>query len=146
MGYKKSTNNIYDRSYKDLYSNKIVFLNLVKEMLKASWTKDLNEENLVLVDKEYILSDYEENESDIVYKANIEGREVIFYVLLEFQSSVDYRMPLRLFFYINEILREYIKNLNEEDKKNRKGFNVPAVVPIVLYNATRKWNAPRYLY
>jgi len=47
-------------------------------------------------------------------------------------------MPLRLFFYINEILREYAKNLN------KKGFNVPAVIPIVLYNATRKWNAPRY--
>ncbi|BCZ45840.1 transposase [Clostridium gelidum] len=144
MGYKKAMNNIHDRSYKDLYSNKVVFLDLVKEMLKAPWAKDLNEENLVLVDKEYILSDYEENESDIVYKANIDGKEVIFYILLEFQSSVDYRMPLRLFFYINEILREYIKNLNKEDKKNKKGFNVPAVVPIVLYNAKRTWTAPRY--
>jgi hypothetical protein len=144
MSHKKAINNIHDRSYKDLYSNKIVFLDLVKEMLKASWAKDLEEENLILVDKEYILSDYEENESDIVYKANIDGKEVIFYILLEFQSSVDYRMPLRLFFYINEILREYVKNLNKEDKKNKKGFNVPAVIPIVLYNATRKWNAPRY--
>ena len=82
MGYKKSANNIHDRSYKDLYSNKEVFLNLVKEMLKASWAKDLKEDNLVLVDKEYILSDYEENEADIVYKANISGEEVIFYALL----------------------------------------------------------------
>ncbi|MDR3597701.1 Rpn family recombination-promoting nuclease/putative transposase [Clostridium sp.] len=144
MDHKKVINNIHDRSYKDLYSNKIVFLNLVKEMLKASWAKDLSEENLVLVDKEYILSDYEENEADIVYRANINGKEVIFYTLLEFQSTVDYRMPLRLFFYINEILREYIKNLTEEDRKNRKGFKVPAIVPIVLYNATRKWTAPRY--
>ena len=130
--------------YKNLYSHKEVFLDLVKEMLKAPWAKELKAENLILVDKEYILSDYEENESDIVYKANIDGKEVIFYILLEFQSSVDYRMPLRLFFYINEILREYIKNLNKEDKKNKKGFNVPAVIPIVLYNATREWNAPRY--
>ena len=144
MGYKKAINNIHDRSYKDLYSNKIVFLDLVKEMLKAPWAKDLKEENLVLVDKEYILADYEENESDIVYKANIDGKEVIFYILLEFQSSVDYRMPLRLFFYINEILREYVKNLNKEDKKNKKGFKIPAVVPIVLYNATREWTVPRY--
>ena len=144
MGYKKAINNIHDRSYKDLYSNKVVFLDLVKEMLKAPWAKDLKEENLILVDKEYILSDYEENESDIVYKANIDGKEVIFYILLEFQSTVDYRMPLRLFFYINEILREYIKNSEKDDKKNKKGFNVPAVIPIVLYNATRKWNAPRY--
>ena len=144
MGYKKAMNNIHDKSYKDLYSHKEVFLDLVKEMLKAPWAKDLKEENLVLVDKEYILSDYEENESDIVYKANIDGKEVIFYILLEFQSSVDYRMPLRLFFYINEILSEYVKNLNKEDKKNNKGFKIPAVVPIVLYNATREWTVPRY--
>ena len=144
MSHKKALNNIHDRSYKDLYSHKEVFLDLVKEMLKAPWAKDLKEENLVLVDKEYILSDYEENEADIVYRANIDGKEVIFYTLLEFQSSVDYRMPLRLFFYINEILREYIKNSEKEDKKNKKGFNVPAVIPIVLYNATREWNAPRY--
>ncbi|EKQ58022.1 MAG: Putative transposase, YhgA [Clostridium sp. Maddingley MBC34-26] len=53
-------------------------------------------------------------------------------------------MPLRLLFYINEILREHIKNLNNEKKKNKKGFNIPAVIPIVLYNATKKWNAPIY--
>ena len=144
MGHKKAINNIHDRSYKDLYSHKEVFLDLVKEMLKAPWATNLDINNLVLVDKSYILSDYEENEAGIVYRANIDGKEVIFYTLLEFQSTVDYRMPLRLFFYINEILREYIKNLEKEDKKNKKGFNVPAVIPIVLYNATREWNAPRY--
>ncbi|WP_459478019.1 Rpn family recombination-promoting nuclease/putative transposase [Clostridium saccharoperbutylacetonicum] len=144
MSHKRAVNNIHDRSYKDLYSNKIVFLDLVKEMLKAPWANDLKEDNLILIDKEYILSDYEENESDIVYKANIEGREVIFYILLEFQSTVDYRMPLRLLFYINEIFREHIKNLSVEDRKNKKGFKVPAIVPIVLYNSIRAWNAPKY--
>ena len=144
MDYKRATNNIHDKSYKDLYSNKLVFVNLIKEMLNASWAKELNEENLILVDKQYILADYEENEADIVYRANVGGEEIIFYTLLEFQSTVDYRMPLRLFFYINEILREYTKNLTEEDKKNRKGFRVPAVIPIVLYNAIRKWNVPLY--
>jgi len=39
MGYKRVINNIHDKSYKDLYSNKIVFLNLVKEMLKAPWLR-----------------------------------------------------------------------------------------------------------
>ncbi|NRX82238.1 hypothetical protein [Clostridium beijerinckii] len=45
---------------------------------------------------------------------------------------------------INEIFREHIKNLTVEDRKNKKGFKVPAIVPIVLYNSIRKWNAPRY--
>jgi len=53
-------------------------------------------ENLTLVNKSYITADYEELESDIVYKANLNNTEVYFYILLEFQSTVDYRMPLRL--------------------------------------------------
>ena len=144
MGHKKAMHHIHDRSYKDLYSHKEVFSDLVKEMLKAPWSEKLDVNNLVLVDKSYILSDYEENEADIVYRANIDGKEVILYTLLEFQSTVDYRMPLRLFFYINEILREYTKNLENHKKKNKIDFDVPAVIPIVLYNAIRKWNAPKY--
>ncbi|WP_459478027.1 hypothetical protein [Clostridium saccharoperbutylacetonicum] len=33
-----------------------MFLNLVKEMLKASWANELKEDNLILIDKGYILS------------------------------------------------------------------------------------------
>ncbi|MEG1256215.1 hypothetical protein [Clostridium sp.] len=62
MNFKKEINNIHDKSYKDLYSNKEVFLDLVKGMLKAPWAKDLNAENLILVNKSYVLSDYDEKE------------------------------------------------------------------------------------
>ena len=105
MSLKKDVNNINDKSYNDLYSNKEVFIDLVKKTLNATWAKELKIEQLTLVNKSYISSDYEETESDIVYKAKVNGSEVIFYILLEFQSSVDYTMPLRLFFYISEILR-----------------------------------------
>jgi len=139
MNFKKDINNIHDKSYKDLYSNKEVFLDLVKGMLKASWAKDLNAEDLILVNKSYVLSDYDEKESDIVYKGKIGEAEVIFYVLLEFQSTVDYRMPLRLFFYISELLREHCKNENQ--KQWDKDIKIPAVIPIVLYNGNSKWDA-----
>ena len=84
----------------------------MKKTLNAAWAKGLKAEELTLINKSYISSDYEEQEKDIVYRANVNGSEVIFYVFLEFQSSVDYRMPLRLFFYISEILREYAKMQN----------------------------------
>jgi predicted transposase/invertase (TIGR01784 family) len=138
---KRKINNIHDKGYKDLYSNKEIFIDLVKEMLKAPWAKNLTVENLILVNKSYISSDYEEKESDIVYKAIIGDKEVIFYVLLEFQSTVDYRMPIRLFFYISEILREYAKNDNQ--KANDKNIKIPAVIPIVLYNGKKAWDAPQ---
>lgn len=86
--------------------------------------RNIKQEDLILVDKSYITSDYEEKESDIVYKAKIGEKEVIFYILLEFQSSIDYRMPLRLLFYISEILRNDAKNTRH--KASDKELKIPA--------------------
>jgi len=88
-------NNLHDKSYKDLFSNKETFLSLIQTFVSNTWGSKLTKENLVLVDKSYVLSDYEELESDIVYKARIGEHEVFFYMLLEFQSYVDYRMSIR---------------------------------------------------
>jgi len=73
---------------------------------------------------------------------NLNGQDVVFYLLLELQSSVDYRMPYRLLLYQIEIWRYLLSN---EDKalSNRKLFQLPPIVPIVLYNGKRKWTAHR---
>ncbi|MEG0855775.1 MAG: Rpn family recombination-promoting nuclease/putative transposase [Terrisporobacter sp.] len=137
-------NNIHDKSYKDLFSNKDVFVKLVKNHINSNWSDKISEENLSLIDKSFILEDYEKIESDIVYKANIEDQDVIFYVLLEFQSSVDYSMPIRLFFYMSSIWREIVKN-TEKNEFKRKDFKLPAIVPIVLYNGKEKWTTVKNL-
>lgn len=138
---KKDIHHIHDKSYKDLYSKKEIAIDLFKSLLNKEWTKDLVPENLTLVNKSYITADYEELESDIVYKANLNNTEVYFYILLEFQSTVDYRMPLRLLFYICEILREHA--VNAKHKKHDKNIKIPAVIPIVLYNGEQKWDVPK---
>lgn len=139
-----SKNNIHDKSYKDLFSNKETFINLIQSFVSGTWGNKLTKDNLELVDKSYVLSDYEEQESDIVYKAKLGNDEVYFYILLEFQSSVDYRMPIRLLLYMIEIYRELLKN-TEYKEFRRKSFRLPAVVPIVLYNGDNKWTAARRL-
>jgi hypothetical protein len=60
MNIKKDINNIHDKSYKDLFSNKEVFINLIQNFVKTPWESKLKEENLELVNKSYILFDYEE--------------------------------------------------------------------------------------
>ncbi|MGL5650030.1 MAG: Rpn family recombination-promoting nuclease/putative transposase [Clostridium sp.] len=137
---KKDMYHIHDKSYKDLYSKKEVAIDLLKNYVKKEFTKDLKAEDLTLVNKSFISSDYEETESDIVYKIKIGDTEAIFYILLEFQSRVDYRMPLRLLFYTVEILREFSKN--ENHKKTDKNIKIPAVIPIVLYNGKQVWDVP----
>ncbi|MCR1951624.1 Rpn family recombination-promoting nuclease/putative transposase [Clostridium sp. DSM 100503] len=138
---KKDIHHIHDKSYKDLYSKKEIAVDLFKSLVDKEWTKYLVVENLTLVNKSYITADYEELESDIVYKANINNTEVYFYILLEFQSTVDYRMPLRLLFYMCEILREH--TVNAKHKKYDKNIKIPAVIPIVLYNGEEKWEVPK---
>ena len=49
-------------------------------------------------------------------------------------------MPLRLFFYINEILREYIKNLEKEDKKNKTGLTIDQVSELRRANESKASN------
>ena len=137
----KEMHHIHDKSYKDLYSKKEIALDLFKNMIKDDWAKEITVENLSLVNKSFVTSDYEETECDIVYQAKVKDTEVFFYILLEFQSTVDYRMPLRLLFYMCEILRDYSKNANH--KKYDKNLKIPAIIPIVLYNGQEVWQVPR---
>ena len=138
--FNKEIYHIHDKSYKDLYSKKEIALDLFRSQIKEPWTKEIRLEDLTLVNKSFVTSDYEETECDIVYKAQINDTEVIFYILLEFQSSIDYRMPLRLLFYMCEILRDHSKNANH--KKNDKHLKIPAIIPIVLYNGKQVWDVP----
>ncbi|MGL4911825.1 MAG: Rpn family recombination-promoting nuclease/putative transposase [Romboutsia sp.] len=137
---KKDIHNIHDKSYKDLYSKKEIAIDLFKSLLKVDWVKNITPNDLTLINKSFVTTDYDDTECDIVYKANINNTEVIFYILLEFQSTIDYRMPLRLLFYMCEILRDYVKN--EKHNKYDKNLKIPAVIPIVLYNGEKVWDVP----
>ena len=139
---KKDMNHIHDKSYKTLFSNKEIFLNLIQDFIDHTWSKSIHPEQLILVDKSYILSDYEELEADIVYRGKVGDKEVIFYVLLEFQSSIDYSMPIRLLFYMMEIWRDVLKDIKAETIK-KKEFKLPAILPIVTYNGVDKWHVPK---
>lgn len=131
--------NIHDKGYKALYSNKTVFLDLLKNMFKLEWARDVVPDDLTKIDKSFVTSDYSEVESDLIYRLKLGDDEAIVYILLEMQSTVDYRMPIRLLEYISEILREYAKEANFS-KGNTK-VHIPAVFPIVLYNGDEPWCA-----
>jgi hypothetical protein len=82
--------NIHDKGYKRMLSKKKNFLSLLKDFINEPWTSDITEDNLELIDKEFVLKDFTEKEADIIYKVTYEGREFIVYCLLELQSTVDY--------------------------------------------------------
>lgn len=130
----------YDKGYRQLLTNKKAFLQLIRTFVKEKWVDAINENDLILVNKSFVLKDFTEKEADIVYRLKTREGDVIFYILLELQSTVDYTMPFRLLQYMVEIWREIYNNTPLEERE-RKDFRLPAVIPAVLYNGKNNWTA-----
>ncbi|WP_206812035.1 Rpn family recombination-promoting nuclease/putative transposase [Paradesulfitobacterium ferrireducens] len=129
----------HDKGYKELLANKATFLELLKTFVGEAWTEDIREDDLTRVEKSYILQDFNEKESDIVYRLH-SREDMVFYVLLELQSTVDYGMPFRLLLYMVEIWRDIYNNTAVEERE-RQGFRLPVIIPAVLYNGEGNWTA-----
>jgi hypothetical protein len=132
--------NPHDTGYKYLLSFKKVFVQLLKNFIKEGWTDMINESAVMKIDKSYILQDFNQKEADVVYRVDIKGQEVIFYILMELQSTVDFQMPYRLLLYMVEIWRDVLKN-TKRNEAEQKEFKLPVIVPIVLYNGENNWTA-----
>jgi len=134
-------NQPHDTGYKYLLSSKKAFVNMIRSFIRAGWAEQIDESSLVKVDKSFILQDFKNREADVVYRAHLKDRDIIFYVLLELQSKVDYLIPYRLLLYMTEVWRDVFRSTSKKDTE-RKSFRLPVVVPIVLYNSKGNWTVP----
>lgn len=141
-GHNSNINNPHDKGYKYLLSSEKVFLELLQSFVNVSWVQQIDPAAMTRIDKSYILQDFNEKEADLVYRVKLKDQEVIFYLLLEMQSTVDFRMPYRLYQYMGEIWRDILKN-SDPGTAVRKDYRLPAIVPIVLYNGIDNWTACR---
>jgi len=139
LAYAKD--NPHDKIHKELLSNKKSFLSPLKDCVKEPWVDELDEDSITKTNNSFILQDFSEKEADIVYEATLNGRTVIFYILLELRSKVDYRMPYRLLLYIVEILRYYYNHADVNERDN-KDFKFPVVFPIIFYSGKDTWTVP----
>lgn len=131
----------HDVGYKHLLSSKKVFLELLQSFVKTGWVEQIDESSMIKVDKSYITPDFSSKEADLVYRMKLKNQDVIFYLLMELQSTVDFTMPFRLLSYMIEIWRDLLKDTPPE-KTFKKDFRLPAIIPIVLYNGEYNWTAP----
>ncbi len=126
--------NTHDSGYKKLFSNPVIVKELLLSFVDEPWVNDLNYNTLERLDKSFITEEFINRESDIIYKVNFKNEEIFIYILIEFQSSVDRFISLRILRYITEFY-EYLVSA----KKIKK---LPPVFPIMLYNGEKKWTAP----
>ena len=127
--------NIHDSGYKKLFSNRTIFRQLLETFVNQEWVHSLDFANSEPLDKSFISEHYKETESDLIYKVQFHDREVYIYILIEFQSTIDPFMALRVLNYITNFYMDFLVN-------NRGVKKLPAVFPIVLYNGEERWTAP----
>ena len=127
--------NIHDSGYKKLFSNRTIFRQLLETFVNQEWVHSLDFDKCEPLDKSFISEHYKETESDLIYKVQFHNREVYIYILIEFQSTVDPFMALRVLNYITNFYMDFLVN-------NRDVSKLPAVFPIVLYNGAAPWTAP----
>jgi len=139
LAYAKD--NPHDKRHKELLSNKKSFLSLLRDCVKEPWVYELDEGSIIKTNDSFILQDFSEKEADVLYEATLNGKKVIFYILLELQSKVDFRMPYRLLLYIVEILRYYYNQADVNERDN-KDFKFPVVFPMVFFSGKDTWTVP----
>jgi len=114
---------------------------LIRSFLKTGWAEQIEETSLVKLDKSFILPDFRHKEADLVYQATLGNRSMVFYLLMELQSTVDFLMPFRLHQYLSALWCDVFQNTDRKIRE-RKSFRLPMVVPVVLYNGRSPWTAP----
>lgn len=124
---------IHDRRYKYVFSHPKLVEKLLTSFVHENFIKDLDFSRMTKLDKSYVTEDMQKFESDIVYEIYFKDKPVYIYLLMEFQSSVDKKMPLRFLRYILE--------LYEDNGKSSESGLYPVIFPLLLYNGEAKWTA-----
>jgi len=111
-----------------------------QSVLPGDLREALDFETLEHVPGSFIDPDLSERQTDLLFRAELEGGgESLLYVLVEHQSTVERRMSLRLLVYVGRILDRWRKEHPDAER-------VPAVFPVVLYSGPRAWTAPTDLH
>jgi len=127
---------VHDYGYKILFSNVTIFRQLLETFVDQPWVKELDFSEAETVNSSFISKSYKKTESDIIYKLKLKnGKDVYVYVLLEFQSSVDRFISVRILNYLTSLYVSLIRSGKVQDR-------LPPVFPILLYNGDPKWTAP----
>ncbi|QNI02138.1 Rpn family recombination-promoting nuclease/putative transposase [Halomonas sp. SH5A2] len=138
-------NNHHDTGYKELFSYPEFVQQLIEGFAPAEIAQLMDFSTLKSHSGNYITPLFEEKIEDVVWSVNVNWQgvtqEVYLYILLEFQSSVDRTMPVRLMHYAACFYSELLKQ-----KIITPGQGLPPVFPLVLYNGSERWTASLDLY
>ena len=127
---------VSDAAYKELFSHPRMVEDLLRGIVAPEWSDALDFTTLEKLPAEYVSDNLRRRQGDLLWRVRFRDRWLYVLVLLEFQSSVDPHMALRLLVYTGLLYQDLIRRgALEQDEK------LPPVLPIVFYNGRSRWTA-----
>ena len=127
-------NQHHDTGYKLLFSHAELVQQLLEGFAPPELVELLDFSSLKLVNGSYITPSMKQREDDLVWSVSMGESTLSLYILLEFQSTVDAAMPVRMMQYVAALYESLIK-----EKSINPNDGLPPVFPIVLYNGDTRW-------
>lgn len=127
----------YDALYKRLFSDPHLVAQLLRGFVEEPWIDDLDLDAMTRVNGEFHTDKGAERHSDMVWRIQRKsGGDAYLLLMLEFQSTQDRWMALRIMVYAGLLWQHLI-----ETKAVPPDGRLPPVFPVVLYNGNTRWNA-----
>ena len=127
----------YDETYKRLFTNVELLEEIIRYFIDEDLADALDFSKVEGLETTTFSQDLEKRESDRIIKIKLEdGEDIYLLLMLEFQSSNDFSMPVRILNYVARLYDEITKIQGEV-----QSLTLPAVFPVVLYNGKFNWTA-----
>ena len=126
----------YDQSYKLLFSEPEMVSSVLQDFVPEDFVKNIDFSTLDRVPGSYVTDDCRERHDDIIWRVKCNEEWVYLFILVEFQSTVDPWMAVRIQGYTALLWQDLINT-----GKIKAGQKLPPVFPLVLYNGGKKWTA-----
>ncbi len=129
---------MHDAAYKGLFSCRRMVEDLLRGFVAPEWSDALDFSTLEKLPAEYVSDDLRQRHGDVVWRVRFrDERWLYLLVMLEFQSTADPYMAVRILVYTGLLYQDLIRRGAFGDDGR-----LPPVLPIVLYNGRPRWSAP----
>ena len=128
---------MHDAAYKLLFSHPRMVEDLLRGFAASGWSDSLDFSTLEKLPSELVSDDLRRRSGDGVWRVRFRDEWLYVLVLLEFQSTVDPHMALRILVYTGLLYQDLVRRRSTGDDSR-----LPPVLPVVLYNGRRPWTAP----
>lgn len=128
----------HDSAYKNLFSHPQVVRDLLLGFVHEPWVREIDFSTLEKANGSYVSDDLRHREDDIVWRVRRHGSWFYIYLLIEFQSTDDPWMAVRILTYVGLLYQDLIKRREIVPPQR-----LPPVFPVVIYNGTPRWRSRR---